>query len=100
VQRIEAQTEAEAQRLQAQTDAEGQRLKAGTKAEATRLAVTAEVQALEERSKMAAAYASHPALLRLEELAALRDLARNANVRLYLDFNHRSAPIGEERDGK
>jgi regulator of protease activity HflC (stomatin/prohibitin superfamily) len=100
VQRIEAQTEAEAQRLQAQTDAEGQRLKAETKAEATRLAVTAEVQALEERSKMAAAYASHPALLRLEELAALRDLARNANARLYLDFNHRPMPESEDRDSK
>jgi hypothetical protein len=50
------------------------------------------MQAVEERSKTAAAYAAHPALLRLEELAALRDLARNANARIYLDF-----PDGEGR---
>src|SRR5262245_9428145 len=57
VQRIDAQIKAEAQRLQAQTDAEAQRLQAEAKADATRLAVAAEVAALEERSKLAAAYA-------------------------------------------
>src|SRR5262245_31929546 len=96
VQRIDAQIKAEAQRLQAQTDAEAQRLQAEAKADATRLAVAAEVAALEERSKLAAAYASHPALLRLEELAALRDLGRNANARLYLDLNHRSQGKNDE----
>ena len=44
-------------------------------AEATRLAVHAEMEALEERQKMAIAYDTHPALLRLEELTTLRDLA-------------------------
>jgi regulator of protease activity HflC (stomatin/prohibitin superfamily) len=89
VQKIEAQTKAESQRVQAQADAEGARLKAQSAAEATRLAVHAEMQALEERSKMAASYTSHPALLRLEELTALRELARNANARIYLDFKEK-----------
>jgi regulator of protease activity HflC (stomatin/prohibitin superfamily) len=97
VQRIEAQTKAEAHRLQAQADAEGVRLQAESKAEVTRLAVQAELKALEERSTRAEAYAKHPALLRLEELAALRDLARNANARLYIDFNPRN---GRGEDGE
>src|SRR5215471_14190012 len=86
VQKIESQTKMDAQRLQAQTEAEAALLKARSAAEATRLAVQAEMQALEERQKTASAYSTHPALLRLEELTTLRELARNANARLYLDF--------------
>ena len=86
VQRIEAQTRADAQRVQAQADAESAKLRAEADAEGTRLAVQAEVQALEERRRLAAAYQEHPALLRLEELATLKELGRNANARLYLDF--------------
>ncbi len=96
VQKIEAQTKMEAQRLQAQTEAEAALSKARSAAEATRLTVQAEVQALEERQKMASAYSTHPALLRLEELAALRDLARNANARLYLDFKEKPGVDGKE----
>jgi regulator of protease activity HflC (stomatin/prohibitin superfamily) len=96
VQKIEAQTKMEAQRLQAQTEAEAAVFKARSAAEATRLAVQAEMQALEERQKTASAYSTHPALLRLEELAALRDLARNANARLYLDFKEKPGVDGKE----
>jgi regulator of protease activity HflC (stomatin/prohibitin superfamily) len=95
VQKIEAQTKMDALRLQAQTEAEAALAKARSEAEATRLTVQAEVQALEERQKMAGAYSTHPALLRLEELMALRDLARNANARLYVDFQEKPG-----RDGK
>jgi regulator of protease activity HflC (stomatin/prohibitin superfamily) len=95
VQRIESQTKADAQRLQAQVEAETQRSQAQAKAEATRVAVQAEVQALEERSKMAGAYANHPALLRLEELASLRELASNANARIFLDLNRRTGNMEE-----
>src|SRR5579864_1973135 len=89
VQKIEAQSKADAQRLQAQTEAELVLLNARSAAEAAGLAVQAEMQALEERQKMASAYSAHPALLRLEELTTLRDLARNANARLYLDFKEK-----------
>ena len=58
----------------------------GLAPEAQRLKVTSEPQAIEERAKTAAAYTAHPALLRLEELDALRELGRNANARIYLDF--------------
>jgi regulator of protease activity HflC (stomatin/prohibitin superfamily) len=87
VARIDAQIRAETARIQAQADAEAVRAKAAADAEASRLRVQAEREALDERTKSAAAYTTHPALLRLEELGALRELARNANARLYLDFN-------------
>jgi regulator of protease activity HflC (stomatin/prohibitin superfamily) len=96
VQKIEAQTKMDAQRLQAQAEADAALLKARSAAEATRLAVEAEMQALQERQKMAGAYSSHPALLRLEELTTLRDLARNANARLYLDFKEKQGKDGQE----
>jgi hypothetical protein len=60
--------------------------KARAGAEAQRLKVTSELQAIEERAKTAAAYTAHPALLRLEELAALREFGRNTNARIYLDY--------------
>src|SRR5262249_58667020 len=46
----------------------------------------AETLALERRRTNAAAYTEHPALLRLEELATLRQLATNVNARLYLSL--------------
>ncbi len=96
VQKIETQTKMDAQRLQAQADADAALFKARSTAEATRLAVQAEVQALEERQKTASAYSTHPALLRLEELATLRDLAKNANARLFLDFKEKPGADGKE----
>jgi regulator of protease activity HflC (stomatin/prohibitin superfamily) len=96
VQKIETQSKLDAQRLQAQTEAEAALFKARSTAEATRLAVQAEMQALEERQKTASAYSTHPALLRLEELTTLRDLARNANARLYLDFKEKPPADGKD----
>jgi regulator of protease activity HflC (stomatin/prohibitin superfamily) len=91
VQRIDAQTKADAQRLQAQAEADSVRMQAESYAAATQLSAQADVRALQERSANAAAYAAHPALLRLEELAALKQLAKNANARLFLDFDRRLA---------
>ncbi|MEX2175058.1 MAG: slipin family protein [Pirellulaceae bacterium] len=96
VQRIDSQSQAESQRLQAESEAQGERLKAQVAAERTRLNVQAETEALAERAKSAAVYTRHPELLRLEELATLRDLARNANARLYLDFQGKPAKGGEK----
>jgi regulator of protease activity HflC (stomatin/prohibitin superfamily) len=86
VQRIEAESKAEAARLQAAAAAETIRQEAAARATATETAVAAETLALERRRSNAAAYAEHPALLRLEELATLRQLATNANARLYLSL--------------
>jgi regulator of protease activity HflC (stomatin/prohibitin superfamily) len=85
-QRVEARTRAEIQALEAQTQATIQREKAEAEAHALRIQAQAEAEALAERVKNADAYLTHPALLRLEELATMRALAANANARLYLDF--------------
>src|SRR5215471_7559549 len=86
VQRIEAQTRAEAQRRQAEADADAQKLAAEAAADAKRIQTQAEVGTLRDRAQAAEAYTSHPALLRLEELATLRQLAVSGNARLYIDF--------------
>ena len=43
-----------------------------------------------------AIYRDNPALLRLEELRALRDLAQNANARIYFGFEKHAVP-GDEK---
>ena len=85
--------------MQAEAIAEEERLKAQVAAERTRLAVQAETQAAQERSQSAGVYAKHPELLRLEELQTLRDLARNGNARLYLDFDRKRATNNGTEDG-
>jgi regulator of protease activity HflC (stomatin/prohibitin superfamily) len=84
---VEARTKAEVQRIEAQTRADAQRVQAQADAESAKTRAEAEMQALEQRRRQAAAYQEHPALLRLEELAALKELGKNANARLYLDFS-------------
>jgi regulator of protease activity HflC (stomatin/prohibitin superfamily) len=80
---LAAERMSEAQLVEARTKAEVQRIEAQTRADAQRV----QAQALEQRRRQAAAYQEHPALLRLEELAALKELGKNANARLYLDFS-------------
>ena len=86
VQRIEAQTRVEAQGREAEANAHAQKLAAEAAAEAKRIQTQAEVTTLKERAQAAQAYTSHPALMRLEELATLRELASSGNARLYIDF--------------
>jgi regulator of protease activity HflC (stomatin/prohibitin superfamily) len=86
VQRIETEASAEAQRVQSAASAEAIRQEASARAAAMETAVAAETLALERRRGNASAYVEHPALLRLEELATLRQLAANANARLYLSL--------------
>lgn len=108
VQLVEARTKAAVQKLDAQSRAENLRVEADAQAAADRLAAEneaalhrirteAEVQALAQRESAAAAYASHPALLRLEELRTLRELARTATARIYIGFDkHSGLPAERE----
>lgn len=95
VQRIEAQTRTEAQGREAEANAHAQKLAAEAAAEAKRIQTQAEVSTLRDRAQAAQAYTSHPALLRLEELATLRQLAASGNARLYIDFQKGSLVQGE-----
>lgn len=60
---------------------------AQTEAEAQKTKVGAEIEALREREAAAKAYTTHPALLRLQELETLRELARTATARIYIGFD-------------
>ena len=87
VEQIEAQSRAETTRRDAEAEAEALRLRELAEAEATRAKVEAETRAYEERAKAAEVLEGHPALLRLAELETLRELAKNANARLYLGLD-------------
>ncbi len=82
VQRIDAQAKAQAKQLDAEAEAQAERVLAENEAQMQRIRTAAELVALRERAQAAHAYTEHPALLRLQELAALSDLAQTANARL------------------
>jgi regulator of protease activity HflC (stomatin/prohibitin superfamily) len=98
VQKIETAAAIDADRERARQKVEAARAVAETEAEIERIRTVAEVAALEAKQASAAAYASHPALLRLEELEALRELGRSANARIYIGFD-KHAPNGAS-DGR
>ena len=86
VEQIESESRAEIARRDASADVEALRLREQAEAESLRAKVEAETQAYEQRAKVANVLEGHPALLRLAELETFRDLARNANARLYVDL--------------
>ena len=83
---IAAQARARDQRIEAEARAEAEHLQAKSEAEVARIKTEAGLRALQEREKSVQAYEKHPALMRLEELEALRDLARNANARIRFEL--------------
>jgi regulator of protease activity HflC (stomatin/prohibitin superfamily) len=98
VQLVEARTNAEVRRLEAEaqikarvSEAEAltraQKIAAQGQADAERIKGEAEIAVLRQRESAAAAYATHPSLLRVLELETLRDLSRSANARIYVDFD-------------
>jgi regulator of protease activity HflC (stomatin/prohibitin superfamily) len=89
VQKLDAQANAENLRVQAEARARAEHLHAQSRAEVNRIRTQAEVDALAQRETAAAA---HPALLRLEELRALRELAGLADPRIYIGFDKHSRP--------
>lgn len=84
VERIEAETRANAVRQAAAADAEARRIREQAESAAILSMAAAEARAYDERVKAAEALETHPALQKMAELETLRDLARNANARLYL----------------
>jgi regulator of protease activity HflC (stomatin/prohibitin superfamily) len=96
-QKLEAQTRAATQRTDAEAQAEAKRLWAQADAEARRIAMEAEQAGLRSREQSAAVYATHPVLMRLQELETLRELARSAAARLYINFDSPLKP-GEEKE--
>ena len=86
------QAKAETQWLQADSLAGAQRLAATVEAETQAIRMQAEVDALRAQDQAAQAYTTHPALLRLRELEALRELAKSAQARIYIGFDKHGRP--------
>jgi regulator of protease activity HflC (stomatin/prohibitin superfamily) len=84
---VEARTKAQTQQIDAQASAEIQRIESQSLAEAQRVKTDAEIRALTDSAQAANVYASNPALLRLRELETMKELARNANARIYIGFD-------------
>ncbi len=93
---VEARTRAEVEQIQAQArveatrceaEAEARRVRDRAEAEAVQSKAAAEARACEERVKAAETLEGHPVLLRMAELETLRELAKNANARLYFGFD-------------
>ena len=95
VEEIQGKTRAEAKRREAETDAVARRLQLEAEAEAARLKAENETRALVERQKAAEALEKHPGLLRLAEIEALRELARNGNARVYMGLGNGVFKIGD-----
>jgi regulator of protease activity HflC (stomatin/prohibitin superfamily) len=95
VDEIQAKTRAEAKRREAETEALARKLQLEAEAEAARIKAENETRALVERQKAAEALEKHPGLLRLAEIEALRELARNANARVYLGASDRMLKISD-----
>ena len=97
VQRIDAQAKAETKQLDAEAQVQAQRLLAQNEAEVQHIQTEAEIRVLRDREQAAQAYTNHPALMRLQELEALSDLAKTANARIYINFDgHARMPGTEE----
>jgi regulator of protease activity HflC (stomatin/prohibitin superfamily) len=99
VQRIEARAALESSRERAEASANEARQTAEVEAEVERIRAAAQVASLESKRESAEAYARHPALLRLEELEALKELARTANARIYIGFDKHMPDDGDEVEG-
>ncbi len=87
VQRIETAAAIESDQAQAAALVQTARRTAEAEAEIERVRTAAQIATLASREASAKAYAQHPALLRLEELEALRELARTATARIYIGFD-------------
>jgi regulator of protease activity HflC (stomatin/prohibitin superfamily) len=92
VERLKAESKAQIQRAEAAAETEAERLRRQMEIETDRLAAAAEAQGLEQRQKIAELLDRYPAMLRLLELEALRDVAKNSNARVYLGMDR---PNGE-----
>lgn len=95
-QKIESETKAHNEKMMSKTLAESKRTMAESEAEVKRIRTTADTESLRLQAQAAAAYADHPALLRLRELETMAELGKNANARLYVGFEKNSLSPGEE----
>jgi regulator of protease activity HflC (stomatin/prohibitin superfamily) len=97
-QQIEAEAKAEIARLEAEAQAKALRLRVEAAAASEKVRMEAEIATLQQTEQVAQTYSSHPALLRLRELEALKDLAQLSNARIYVNFNKRNGHGQDDDD--
>jgi regulator of protease activity HflC (stomatin/prohibitin superfamily) len=98
VEQIQSQSRAIMARQEAETESATRLIREQANSEITRAQAVAETASYAERVKFAEALENHPLLLRLAELETLKDLARNANARLYLNVEQLSLAGRAETD--
>jgi len=96
-QKVDAQAKAETARIEGEGKALAERLAAQNQAEVHRIQTEADIEALRRREASAAAYSTHPALLRLQELQTLRELSQIANARIYIGFDKHMLEDGDSK---
>lgn len=92
VERIQSETKAQISRITASADTDIDRQRRDMERDATRQSAEAEAQIFAQRRQAAELLEQHPMLLKLLELESLRDLAKNANARIYVGFDR---PTGD-----
>src|SRR6266700_404103 len=97
VQKIEAEARAETHKTENAARSAAMLIAAETETEMQKRKTASEIDALHAREAAAKAYAAHPALLRLQELETLRELARTATARIYIGFDkHLADKLGDD----
>ena len=85
-QQIEAEARAEISRSAAEAEARALKIRAEAEAASEKVRMESEIAALKQTEQVAQSYSAHPALLRLRELEALKELAQVASARIYIGF--------------
>jgi regulator of protease activity HflC (stomatin/prohibitin superfamily) len=97
-QQIEAEAKAAITRLEAEAQAKALRLRVEAAAASEKVRMEAEIATLRQTEQVAQTYSAHPALLRLRELEALKELAQLSNARFYVSFNKRNGHGQDDDD--
>lgn len=87
VKKIEAQAQQETKQLQIEAEIISKQRAANQEAEIQQIKTQAIIESLKELESVAIAYTNHPALLRLQELEMLRELAQSSNAQIYFNFD-------------
>lgn len=97
-QQIDAGAKAEIRKMEAEAEALAIRTAAQAGAEADRIRNEASAEALRRSKEAAGLYEEHPSLMRLRELEAMGELAKNANARVYVGFRKHADDDEDGRD--
>lgn len=87
VKKIEAQAQQETKQLQIEAEIVSKQRAANQEAEIQQIKTQAIIESLKQLESVAIAYSNHPALLRLQELEMLRELAQSSNAQIYFNFD-------------